>query len=111
MKNILKINFLASVSLIFLAIAFAGCDDYERKGKVIPEITVNMRSLNLKVGETKQLVASPTVNTFTWSSEDDDIATVDGAGLVTAKSEGETGIIVKSGDAIRRVTTIVTIID
>jgi len=105
MKNKMKTCFkIKNCLFILLALAsLAGCDNYERIGVVTPEITVNKRSLNLWVGETAQLIASPTINTFTWTSEDAEVATVDDNGLVLATGDGETTIVVRSGDAVRRV--------
>ena len=88
---------------LFFLLLFAGCDDYERKGTVMPAITVNEHSLNMFVGEWALLTASPTELNFTWTSEDTDVATVDGNGLVMATGDGATYVIVRSGDATRRV--------
>ena len=54
--------------------------------------------MELFCGETRQLTASPTESTFSWVSEDPEIADVDVHGMVTAKSKGNTRIVVSSGD-------------
>lgn len=95
-------SIIAGVCLLLLG-CIAGCDDYERKGVVTPEVTVNEHSLDLFVGETSQLKAGPTELTFTWSSEDAGVATVDGNGLVTAVGEGATFIVASSGGMSCRV--------
>jgi hypothetical protein len=87
---------------ILALVCATGCDDYQRKGIVTPEITVNAKSLNLFVDETAQLTASPTELTFTWMSEDDDVATVNDLGLVVATGDGTTFIVVRSGDMTRK---------
>ena len=97
MKNHIKINSVISGIFLLLLAGVAGCDDYERKGVVTPEITINTHSLDLFVGESAQLKAGPSELTFNWTSEDTGVATVDGSGSVTAVSEGNTNIIVTSG--------------
>lgn len=102
-KNAIKNgNIIAGVCL-FLLVCMTACDNFERKEEVFPEITVNEHSLELFVGETAQLKAGPTELSFTWSSEDTGIATVDGNGLVTAVADGATFIIARSGDMTCRV--------
>jgi hypothetical protein len=103
MKNQMKINPII-VGLCFLLLCcLAGCDDYTRKGIVTPEITVNTHSLSLFVGETAELKASPNNLTFTWISEDKEVATVDSKGLVTAVGNGNTFIVANSGSMSCRV--------
>ena len=94
----------------FLALCcIAGCDNYERKGIVTPEITANTQALNLFVGGTEQLIVSPAGLNFTWMSEDPEVATVDGNGLVSAVSDGNTFIVARSGDMSCKVPiTVVT---
>ena len=97
MKNNFKINSIF-IGVCLLALAcIAGCDKYERKGVVNPEITINTHSLDLFVGETAQLKAGPSELSFNWTSDDPAVASVDGSGLVTAVGEGNTNIVVSSG--------------
>jgi hypothetical protein len=96
-KNQMNNSRIAGVCLLLLS-CITGCDHYERKGDVTPDITVNEQSLNLFVGETAQLKASPVEVAFTWLSEDPEVATVDDHGLVTAVSGGATVIVARSGD-------------
>lgn len=58
---------------------------------------LNARDKSLNVGETFQIeiAGEDKGQTFSYSSEDESIATVDSLGLVTAVSKGETSIIVK----------------
>ena len=95
-------NIIMGVCLLALTCT-TGCDYYERKGVVTPEITVNTQSLNLFVGDFAQLKASPTEYTFKFTSDDPEVALVDGSGLVLATGDGSTFIVVSSGDAICRV--------
>lgn len=101
-------NIILSVCFTALYI-IAGCSDYERKGVVTPDITVNAQSLNLFVGQTEQLKAGPAGLSFSWTSEDTEVAGVDGSGLVTAAGEGNTFIAVRSGDKICRLPVSVAV--
>ena len=92
------------VGLCVLMIGFiAGCDNYERKGEVIPAITVNIHSLSLFVGESAELKASPENLTITWTSEDAEVATVSNTGLVTGVGTGNTFIVASSGNMTCRI--------
>jgi len=103
MKNQKKINSIIAGLCLLLVGCLTGCDNYERKGIVTPEITVNEHSLSLFVGETIELKASPADLTFTWMSEDTEVATVDNKGLVTAVGDGNTFIVASSGNMSCRV--------
>lgn len=103
MKNHKKFNpFIVGLCLILLGF-ITSCDNYERKGIVTPEITVNEHSLNLFVGQTAELKASPIGLAITWSSEDTQVATVDNNGTVTAVGAGNTFIFARSGSMYCRV--------
>jgi hypothetical protein len=84
----------------FLSLAstliISGCDDYERT-EAKENIYVDRASLTMFTGETIQLTASPTVATYSWTSEDNEVATVSATGLVTAAGEGNTNIVVTNG--------------
>ena len=103
MKNKIKINTVI-VGFCLLTFGFlTGCDDYERKGIVTPEFTVNTYSLDLFIGQTAQLKANPSGLTVSWNSEDPQVATVDNSGLVTATGNGNTTIVCTSGSMTCRV--------
>lgn len=73
--------------------AMVACDNFERT-EVKQTITVNYNSVSLFKGETAQLVASPADGgKYSWVSNDETIAVVDGAGLVTAVSQGVTSVV------------------
>lgn len=65
--------------------------------------TLNVKTLNLQVGETRQLAATvlpadATGAVLSWSSSDDAVANVDSNGVVTAVGKGKAAIYCKTGD-------------
>lgn len=69
----------------------------------VTDITLNMNSMSLKVGDTAQLTATvkptnATDKTILWSSADPSIATVSETGLIKAVDAGSTVIIATCGD-------------
>ena len=71
--------------------------------QLVTGITVSPTSVILEEGQTKQLSVTITPNnannkSVTWSSNNNNIATVSNTGLVTAKTEGTTTITVKAND-------------
>jgi len=111
-NNKMKINSVI-VGVCFLLLGcMTGCDNYERKGTVTSEITINEASVTLFLEQTIQLKASPVELTFTWTSEDNSVASVNGNGLVTAVGEGSTFVVARSGGMDCRVpVTCVTKIE
>ena len=85
-----------------------GCYNYEGID-VEKSIYVNRQSLSMFIGEQVRLTASPTEGTYSWSSEDERVATVTPEGLVEAASEGSTHIIVSSGNLFTRVPLTVVV--
>lgn len=76
-------------------------------------ITVNPEELSLEMGKSAQITATPvpanaTAVTFSWESNDKDIATVGINGLVTAKAVGKTTVTVKSGNIEKEIPVSVT---
>lgn len=68
-------------------------------------VQINASNITLTVGKTNQLSAkvlpSNTTNkTITWSSSNNDIATVDQNGIVTAKKQGSAKIYAKSANGV-----------
>lgn len=83
--------------------------------KVVPVtgVTLNKTSLSLTEGESWTLVATvtpadATYKSVSWSSSSPDIASVDGGGKVTAKSEGTATITAKAGDKTATCSVTVT---
>lgn len=80
----------------------------------VESMKISKRSMNLEVGKTAQLKAevSPakaTVQTKTWYSEDESIATVDENGLVTAVKSGTVVIYALSDDEYFKSSCEVTV--
>ncbi len=78
-------------------------------------VNVDLVEVSLEVGSTATVVATvepatATDKTVTWSSSDDQVATVDQSGVITAEGEGTATIIVTTTDGSRIATVIVTVI-
>lgn len=76
-------------------------------------ITVTPETISIEVGHSKQLTAKPEPANaegfnFEWESADENIATVNSKGVITAKSKGTTTISVKSGSITKEVPVTVT---
>ena len=77
--------------------------------KAAENFALTETSINLKAGETHDITYTGTKVTYvTYSSEDDQIASVDDNGKVTAVAEGETVIRVSIGSNTRELTVNVT---
>ena len=82
----------------------------------VESIELDKQDVTLKVGETTTLTATITPDNatnknVTWSSENEDIATVDNGGKVTAQSVGETMITVTTEDGQKTAECVVTVIE
>ena len=76
----------------------------------VETITLNPSTMNLGVGDTRQLTVEvlpddATDKSVTWSSDNENIATVSSEGLVTAQSEGNVIIRCKANDGSNIVAT------
>ena len=71
--------------------------------QLVTNITVSPTNVTLEEGQTQQLTVSITPNnasnkSLTWSSSSDTVASVNSAGLITAKSAGTATITVRAND-------------
>ncbi len=100
----LQIRLLGAVlAIVFVCTLMCGCFPQEEPPNYT--ITLNQQSVVLEEDHCVQLVASCLEEvTYTWTSEDDSIATVDNNGLVTAIAKGSTDIIVSNGFALASCT-------
>ena len=93
---------LASTILITLLV---GCTKVDK-------VKINDRKIELAVGETYKIdydvEPSSAESSATWESSDEDVATVNSKGKVTAVEAGECEIILKVGNKSDSVTVIVT---
>ena len=81
----------------------------------VDDVTLNVDSMELEEGETGQLIATVTPDdadnkNVIWSSSDEDIATVNQNGMVTAIKEGTTTITVTTEDGGKTATCTVVVI-
>ena len=91
--------------------------DPEPKPEVIPveNVVLNQDNVTLNIGETSTLQATITPDnatnkTVTWTSEDENIASVDD-GIVTAIGPGETTITVTTEDGEKTATCKITVME
>ena len=82
----------------------------------VESIELDKQDVTLKVGETTTLTATITPDNatnknVTWSSGNEDIATVDNGGKVTAQGIGETMITVTTEDGQKTAECVVTVIE
>ena len=97
------------------AIAYIVGSSNERPAIAVESVTLDKNTCDLPLGETAQLVA--TVNpgyvankNVNWTSSDDNIATVDANGLVTAKSAGTAIITVTTADGGKTATCTINVV-
>ena len=73
--------------------------------------TISMDTLTLGVGETQQLSINDgeTDVVYTWASDNGEVASVDGSGLVTANAAGSAEISISDGEGTKLDTCTVTV--
>lgn len=81
------------------------------KERVVTGITLNTNSISVSIGEENHLVATtnPADAAVTWSTDNDNIATVDNNGKVVGKSEGKTNIRAKLNDVTEAVCEVTVV--
>ena len=102
---------LATGALLLAATLVAGCSDKSKSGTGPPPVTysiaINAPDSTPVAGETSQLTATvtrsdgaPVTSPFVaWTSSDNNIATVDASGLLTAKAAGSVKVTATSNGA------------
>lgn len=101
---------LYKVAFVLLtATGVVGCTTGKIDHNYEDMVYVNQSSLELYLGDTQQLTASPTENTFEWVSDDPSIATVSEDGLVEATGVGFTQITVKQEDWEKQIDVTVSL--
>lgn len=92
-----KSYFYVFYVIALTSMLYSGCADYPAY-----EITslpfVNKTSLEMYIGREEQLFASPITKNFTWSSNNESVASVSQTGLIKALAEGLATITVASSD-------------
>lgn len=88
-----------------------------KEKKPVTSITFNVKSQQMNVNSTCQIVATvlpddATFKTLTWTSSDESVATVDDNGLVSAKAEGSTIIVARANDGSgKSASCSITVVD
>ncbi len=107
MKLVRNHNKMAVITLVslFLLTTFVGCTKVDK-------VKINDREIELTVGDTYKIdyVVEPesAEKSAKWESSDEDVATVNSNGKVTAVEEGECEITITVGNKSDSVTVIVT---
>jgi len=107
--------FLIAAATVVMTIAFSACKkENVNKKTFVNEVTLNKSSATLIVSDTEVLEAilypaNATNSNVTWSSDDDDVATVED-GLVTAVAPGTAIITVETEDGNYAASCTVTVV-
>jgi hypothetical protein len=80
--------------VLFISLVY-GCVEYPAS-EVTERPYVNKTSLNMYIGDEEQLKSSPVGVSYTWSSDNEAVASVTQTGKITAVSEGSAVITVAS---------------
>ncbi|KAA6342734.1 hypothetical protein EZS27_009537 [termite gut metagenome] len=88
-------NFIHNLCIILFISSLSGCLKYPAYEVTNPPF-VNQTSLEMYVGEQREVVSSPVSANFKWTSKNVTVATVSQTGIVKAIGEGATTIIVES---------------
>lgn len=102
-------NYMNRIIILFLTIlVLTGCDNYDDRTQVFPDITTNYKSLTMFVGGEEQIIVSPQDGgSYTWTSASPDVVTVTNDGTVKALAEGSSDITVQKGDAYVTIPVVV----
>ncbi|GHV29436.1 hypothetical protein FACS1894177_00310 [Bacteroidia bacterium] len=93
----MKIHYYFSSFCIVLVAVLSGCVKYPEY-KITNPPSVNETSLELYVGDKKQVTANPVGASYKWTSKNEEVAKVSQTGLVEATGEGFTSVVVESDD-------------
>lgn len=90
------------LTALFLCCAVSSCSKTEDKPAVAEAVRISQDVLDLTIGDTVRLSAvlvpeNAVGPAIVWSSTDEDVASVDDNGLITALAEGEAVVLAKSG--------------
>ncbi|MEA4917093.1 phosphodiester glycosidase family protein [Proteiniphilum sp.] len=102
-----------AILLLSFSLGWNCKDNIEEAMPVLTGIKVTPDILNLSIGEVQQLKAEPIPSdvpevSFTWSSDNKNVATVSTSGTVTGIAAGTVHITVKSGSVEKRIPVSVS---
>ena len=110
-------SFLQFLLLILVTVSLSGCKGFF-VDPTLTSITVTPATPSVSVGSTRQMTATGTYDdgstknitgSVTWSSDDNTVATVSGAGLVTAVAAGTVSITATSATISGSTSVTVTL--
>ncbi|WP_297174886.1 Ig-like domain-containing protein [uncultured Porphyromonas sp.] len=99
------------ISMLLVALAtltlFGACNNDNEPTKDSFELSVTPEMLQLEVGVQKQLTITPEGVSYSCSSSDESVATVDNKGVVTGVKEGEAVVTVMAKEQTKTVKVVV----
>ena len=105
----MKVKYIFGMTCALLtACIFAGCDE-QKEFDVDKHIYLDCNMFDLYYGDKVTVKASPGSAAYQWTSEDEAIATVTGAGEIEAVGVGTTDVVVSNGNVRRKIPVKVTI--
>ena len=110
-QQIMKKMLCGALMLLTAATAFVGCKKEDKK--VIDTLTLSKTELTLAVGESQRLSVSANDNltgTYSWASSDEEVATVDRNGTITAQNIGTATITVTETATKVEATCVVNVV-
>jgi uncharacterized protein YjdB len=104
-RKFIAMTFMSIALVSGALVSCGGTNKPEEPGQAevaIKSIALSDKSVELKIGETKQLTATvdpeSEASKVAWSSSDENIATVSATGLVTAVADGQVTILASVGN-------------
>jgi hypothetical protein len=94
--------------LVLFTALLGGCSGYPDYEVTNPPF-VDIKSLDMYIGDEVQITASPEDVTFRWSSENEEVVSVTQTGMAKAVSEGFSTIVVKSANDEIKIDVIVRV--
>jgi hypothetical protein len=107
-KDMKKSNYFSIFCAVLFICLIGGCTKYPAYEKT-EQLFLNTSFLNMYTGDLIQVLASPADGVFTWSVDNESVASVSQTGLVEAVGPGIAEIIVAKGTARMSLPVVVAV--